>query len=180
MISRVLFIWQFIIHVSLGLTVSNFPVSNFPVSNFPVSNNHESSFPDMSIPDQLSSYGNVIICCYYRQHYHNAYCNGDTTNINPTNINPTDINPTNINPTNINPTNINPTDINPTDINPTDINPTNINPTNSGGCIITPAIISGPPILICGNSVRCMPPDGLQGYWLEGFELNCEECLNII
>ena len=71
------------------------------------------------------------ICCYYRQHYHDAYCGG---------------------------------------CNNSDIS------SDSFGCIITRALVVGPPMIICSHNNRCMPPESDQGYWLEGFELNCDSC----
>ena len=67
-----------------------------------------------------------IICCYYRQHYHDAFC-GNTTY------------------------------------------------EKAIGCIITSALISGNPKILCQEN-GCMPSEINQGYWLEGFENNCDYC----
>lgn len=67
-----------------------------------------------------------ILCCYYRQHYHNAYC-GDNN--------------------------------------------------KSFGCILTPALVEGLPSVVCSNTSGCLPGGmAKQGYWLEGFKWNCDEC----
>lgn len=65
-----------------------------------------------------------VMCCYYRQHYHNAYCNDK----------------------------------------------------NDLGCVLGPALIAGPPKIICRETLDCLPGMANQGYWLEGFGKNCEEC----
>ena len=65
---------------------------------------------------------NTKQCCYYRQHFHNAYCN------------------------------------------------------NNSGCIITEALIEGPPKVFCSITGDCLPPEAYQGYWLEGFTKSCSEC----
>ena len=69
---------------------------------------------------------NASICCYYRQHYHNAYC-GDTKT----------------------------------------------EPTNAIGCVLGPALVAGPPKVICSEGNDCLPGMYNQGYWLLGFKNNC-------
>lgn len=48
---------------------------------------------------------------------------------------------------------------------------------NSLGCIISESLMDGPPKVICSTTGGCLPPKGSQGYWLEGFELNCNQCI---
>ncbi len=67
-------------------------------------------------------------CCYYRQHFHNAYCGNNAIG------------------------------------------------TQAFGCILTRALIEGPPVVICSTNGRCLPPEGEQGYWLEGFDNGCDVC----
>ena len=67
-----------------------------------------------------------IMCCYYRQHYHNAYCNY---------------------------------------------------PSESPGCVLGPALVAGAPRIICSSTSDCLPDMSHQGYWLEGFKRNCDECI---
>ena len=67
------------------------------------------------------------LCCYYRQHYHDAYCGNKS-------------------------------------------------------CVLSEALVTGAPNIVCSTvSKGCMPgmrvQDGIgQGYWLEGWKYNCNEC----
>ena len=71
------------------------------------------------------------LCCYYRQHYHDAYCGNKS-------------------------------------------------------CVLSAALVTGAPNLVCSTvSKGCMPGmrvrDGIgQGYWLEGWKYNCDECTSSI
>jgi len=74
------------------------------------------------------------MCCYYRQHYHDAYCS-----------------------------------------NKNFYNPFIPQP-DSFGCVLSRALIAGSPKVVCSSSDGCMPLENDQGYWLEGFRPNCDEC----
>lgn len=84
------------------------------------------------------------LCCYYRQHYHNVYCDDDTSLLISETIS------------------------------------SNFNIPNSCGCILTDALVSGPPMVVCGYNGGCSPPEGGQGYWLEGFQSGCDDCESLI
>ena len=90
------------------------------------------------------------ICCYYRQHYHDAYCGGCNNSDTSDPGNNSD-----------------------SSSNNSDFSSDN---TKSFGCIITRALVVGSPMIICSHNNRCMPPESDQGYWLEGFEMNCDRC----
>jgi len=63
------------------------------------------------------------LCCYYRNHYHDALC-------------------------------------------------------ANSSCFISEPMLGGEaPKIFCSTlKDGCLPPMGLQMYWLEGFRFNCEEC----
>ena len=92
------------------------------------------------------------MCCYYRQHYHNAYC-GYTHNSNQVSSNKQLIN---------------------TSRQRSDSSDSN----NAIGCVIGPALIAGAPKVVCSETMDCLPGMINQGFWLEGFKRNCDECNN--